>query len=67
MCFGGLLVACTERPVALVLLLPGAGVRVGFFLAISLPRRGTVTEKDRKVKEGNCGRIEHGNWKLGLE
>jgi hypothetical protein len=37
------------------------GKEVGFFLAVSLPRRGTVTKKDRKVNEGSCGRIEHGN------
>ena len=34
---------------------------VGFFLEVSLPSHSTVTKKDRKVKEGSCGRIEHGN------
>jgi hypothetical protein len=29
------------------------GKEAGFFLAVSLPRRGTVSNKDRKVNEGS--------------
>jgi hypothetical protein len=29
------------------------GMEAGFFLAVSLPRRGTATNKDRKVNEGS--------------
>ena len=36
------------------------GGGLGCFLAVSLPRRGTASNKDRKGNEGRCGRMEQG-------
>ena len=37
---------------AITIRVPNGG-GLGFFLAVSLPRRGTVSNKDRKVNEGS--------------